>query len=184
MTQIVVVQLTLSVVFLAAGFGKLLSSASLVDDIMAYRLLSAGQRQLVARFLPWMELGLGFLCLSGILLSVSAVLMIVMLLAFTIAAAVTLRRHQRIPCHCFGLGTTPMGPLTIVRNLLLIAAAAFLFWQTRTALPSGAIGTEWSSGLSTLRDGTTALLVAGSVAMSVLILYVLSEVDSTLLRFR
>ncbi|NEA35962.1 hypothetical protein G3I17_30575 [Streptomyces sp. SID13031] len=45
------------------------------------------------------------------------------LLAFTVAIVLTLRRGGRQPCRCFGAKATPLGPAHIVRNVLLLVVA-------------------------------------------------------------
>jgi len=47
----------------------------------------------------------------------------VLLLVFTIAIGVLLRRGERAPCHCFGVRDTPLGFAQVVRNVLLLALA-------------------------------------------------------------
>ncbi|MEU1877137.1 MauE/DoxX family redox-associated membrane protein [Streptosporangium sp. NPDC020072] len=42
---------------------------------------------------------------------------------FTIAIAAALRRGERAPCRCFGAGGTPLGPVHLARNLVLIVVA-------------------------------------------------------------
>lgn len=46
-----------------------------------------------------------------------------LLLAFTLGIAATLRRGARVPCRCFGDTSTPVGPIHLVRNLLLVVVA-------------------------------------------------------------
>ncbi|GAB3933752.1 methylamine utilization protein MauE [Kribbella albertanoniae] len=60
---------------------------------------------------------LRFVATAGFLLAV------LLLLAFTAAIVVTLRRGIRKPCKCFGAATTPLGRAHVVRNVLLLAAA-------------------------------------------------------------
>jgi hypothetical protein len=46
-----------------------------------------------------------------------------LLLAFTGAIVVTLRRGDRRPCRCFGAGTVPLGRGHVIRNLVLLVVA-------------------------------------------------------------
>ncbi|GAA4624121.1 methylamine utilization protein MauE [Actinoallomurus vinaceus] len=48
----------------------------------------------------------------------------VLLIAFTVAIAVALRRGRRAPCRCFGASSTPIAPRHLVRNATLLVAAA------------------------------------------------------------
>ncbi|MDR8413503.1 hypothetical protein MTP10_32800 [Nonomuraea sp. 3-1Str] len=51
-------------------------------------------------------------------------LALLLLAAFTVAIAVALRRGRRAPCRCFGASAAPLGARHLVRNGLLIIAAA------------------------------------------------------------
>jgi hypothetical protein len=53
--------------------------------------------------------------------AVGFVMAIVLLAGFITGITVSLRRGNRTPCRCFGATTTPLGPLHIVRSVLLIA---------------------------------------------------------------
>ncbi|MEV0386257.1 MauE/DoxX family redox-associated membrane protein [Nonomuraea sp. NPDC050643] len=44
---------------------------------------------------------------------------------FAAFVAVTVRGRRRVPCPCFGPSRTPLGPVHVVRNVLLGAVAAF-----------------------------------------------------------
>lgn len=50
-------------------------------------------------------------------------LAVLLLLAFTGAVVVTLRRGVRKACKCFGASSTPLGRAHVVRNVLLLALA-------------------------------------------------------------
>ncbi|MER5768476.1 MauE/DoxX family redox-associated membrane protein [Streptomyces sp. NPDC001985] len=47
-----------------------------------------------------------------------------LLLGFSAGIALALRRGRRAPCRCFGASAAPLGPVHVVRNLLLAAAGA------------------------------------------------------------
>jgi hypothetical protein len=63
----------------------------------------------------------------------SAVVAIVLLGGFTGFVAVRVARGERRPCPCFGAGSAPMGPPTIVRNLVLIALGVLASTPRRDA---------------------------------------------------
>jgi Methylamine utilisation protein MauE len=48
----------------------------------------------------------------------------VLLVAFTVAITLALRRGRRAPCRCFGASSTPIGPRHVVRNATLLAVTA------------------------------------------------------------
>ncbi|WP_326632754.1 hypothetical protein OIE67_46815 [Nonomuraea fuscirosea] len=75
----------------------------------------------------------------------------VLLVAFSTWIAVSLRGGRREPCRCFGASVTPLGPVHLVRNGLLLlvvglgAAAAFTGGPVTVAglalaVPAGLVG--------------------------------------------
>ncbi|MEV7519881.1 MauE/DoxX family redox-associated membrane protein [Streptomyces sp. NPDC091371] len=48
---------------------------------------------------------------------------IALLLAFTAAILVAVRRRRRVLCQCFGTSSVPVGPVHVLRNLILLAGA-------------------------------------------------------------
>jgi hypothetical protein len=73
---------------------------------------------------PWIEIVLGALLAAGVELPVTGLLAAALVAVFTVLLAVRLAQGRRPPCACFGrLSTRPIGPGSIVRNLILIALA-------------------------------------------------------------
>jgi hypothetical protein len=60
-----------------------------------------------------------------------------LLIGFSLWIAVSLGRGQREPCRCFGVSATPLGPVHLIRNGLLLLVVA-LGWVT-LMLPSGPV---------------------------------------------
>ena len=79
----------------------------------------------VAKGLPWLELCLGALLVAGAGLPWTAVVALGLLVAFTAAVALRVRRGDAVPCGCFGeTSPAPVGRDTLLRNLLLVVLAA------------------------------------------------------------
>ncbi|ETK33450.1 MauE/DoxX family redox-associated membrane protein [Microbispora sp. ATCC PTA-5024] len=47
-----------------------------------------------------------------------------LLVAFTVAIAVAVRRGRRVPCRCFGASAVPVGPGHLARNAVLLVTTA------------------------------------------------------------
>jgi uncharacterized membrane protein YphA (DoxX/SURF4 family) len=78
--------------------------------------------------LPWFEILLGAVLVSGLARPVAAALAGLVLLAFTGLLVLNLARGRRPPCACFGATSRrPIGPWSVVRNLVLLALAAIAF---------------------------------------------------------
>jgi hypothetical protein len=73
---------------------------------------------------PWLEVALGALLVSGVYRTVVALAAAALLTVFTVLLVVRLVQGRRPPCACFGaLSTRPVGPGSVVRNVVLIALA-------------------------------------------------------------
>ena len=80
------------------------------------------------RVLPWFEMLLGAVLVSGVARPVAAALAGVVLLAFTGLLILNLARGRRPPCACFGASSRrPIGPGSLVRNVVLLALALIAF---------------------------------------------------------
>ncbi|WP_432870062.1 MauE/DoxX family redox-associated membrane protein [Microbispora rosea] len=66
----------------------------------------------VAPLLAWRPTALAGFCVA-----------LGLLVAFTAAIVVALRRGRRVPCRCFGASAVPVGTGHLARNAVLIAAA-------------------------------------------------------------
>ena len=73
---------------------------------------------------PWLEVALGALLVSGVYRTVVALAAAALLTVFTVLLVARLVEGRRPPCACFGaLSTRPVGPGSVVRNVVLIALA-------------------------------------------------------------
>lgn len=78
----------------------------------------------VAAVLPPVEVVLGAVLVFGLGSPWAALAAAGLLTAFTVAVVVRLARGQRPPCACFGrVASRPIGPLTVVRNVVLVGLA-------------------------------------------------------------
>lgn len=142
-------RIALGVIFLYAAYTKLHYAGAwhlrdyhflFAFGINSYQVLSLDSALLLARFLPWVEVALGLLLLSGFALrwvgSFTTVLLIVFMVALTRAAV----KGLAINCGCFGNeSTSPVKELALDSVLLLtivgVTVGAFL---SRRAGPSPA----------------------------------------------
>ena len=78
--------------------------------------------------LPWFEMLLGAVLVSGLARPAAAALAGVVLIAFTGLVVLNLARGRRPPCACFGASSRrPIGAGSLVRNLVLLALAVIAF---------------------------------------------------------
>lgn len=120
-------------VFLYAGALKLGDPGGFAQEIANYRLLPAALVGPVALALPGMEVAAGAALVTGVALRGGIVLIEAMLAVFVVGLVQAVGRGIDISCGCFGAasGERPIGWIEVVRDLVLMAAAA-------AAWPSGA----------------------------------------------
>lgn len=122
-------RLLLGGVFLWAGAVKALDVPAFAGQVAAYQLLPYAWNYAVAATLPYVELLAGILLLVNLRIKSAALLMAFLNLVFMGALVTVLVRGLNIDCGCFGpdAGTTPLQAL--VRDGVLLALAATIYWQ-------------------------------------------------------
>jgi Methylamine utilisation protein MauE len=114
-----VAALLLGAVFLLSAITKLAAPAKW--RAQAAQLIDA---PLVGRVLPWVEVVMGALLVSGWQRHRVAIAAGALLVTFNSLLAVRLREGRRPPCACFGsLSSRPISWLDVGRNMLLILVA-------------------------------------------------------------
>jgi uncharacterized membrane protein YphA (DoxX/SURF4 family) len=118
-------------VFLYAAWTKLrqpwLMFALSID---AYQLLPEWAVLTTARVLPWLELIIGLLLLSGIWLRYVSILAAAILGVFFAIMLLSFGKGMGIDCGCFGVGE-PLTARTLARDGVLLAAAITLAFMAR-----------------------------------------------------
>jgi thiol-disulfide isomerase/thioredoxin len=162
-----VVVLTLVAVLLTSGVAKLRDRRATRDAFTALRVPAIVPADVAAPALPWVEIAAAALLLvtpSGWLVPVAVVVLLLML-AYTALVARALTFDEPVTCSCFGsLGRHEVDPTTLVRNLLLTALASAVVWFALDggSVPS-ALGTLDGAGWWTLAASAAAAAVAGLV---------------------
>ncbi|MFN7974050.1 MAG: MauE/DoxX family redox-associated membrane protein [Acidobacteriota bacterium] len=106
----------LGLVFVAAALGKIREPAQFAHAIDNFKVLDTSVVNLVAIFLPWIELASGLALCAGVLTRGAAFLVAQMLATFLAALSLNLARGNDIECTCFGALKAP--PIPIVGELL------------------------------------------------------------------
>ncbi len=130
-------RLVLATVLLWAGLAKVGDHQNTVLAVDAYRLLPDSFVEPVAAALPWVEIALGALLLAGAFVRFVGAATAVLMFGFLVALVQAKARGLAIDCGCFGgggAGTTGVGWLTLLREVPLIGAGAFLAWRARGPL--------------------------------------------------
>ncbi len=117
----------LGAVFLFAGFSKAGNPLLFSRDIAGYRLLPESIVNLMAVYLPYLEILIGITLLTRIFYSGGLILAGALLTIFVGAIASALIRGLDISCGCLG-SASPSLPEAMTRNLVLIAAWIAVAW--------------------------------------------------------
>ncbi len=123
---LLVLRAVLAVVFLYAAYSKLrqpwLLFAMAID---AYRLLPQWAVMTLARALPWCELALGILLLTGFWLRQVALTASLLLVVFFGVMLRSYAKGLEIDCACFGLGEA-LSVKTLLRDGVLVMSSMAL----------------------------------------------------------
>lgn len=149
-TLLLIGRVALGLVFLVAAYTKLhFNGAWHFGDyqfffgmtINSYNLLPFWAVELLGRILPWFEVALGVLLISGVALRWVGIASSLLLLAFIGGMTRAYLLGLEIVCGCFG-NNEKLGPLTLIRDasLLVLALAvtigAFVIKKRRDPLSS------------------------------------------------
>ena len=97
-------RLILGGVLLAAGALKIGNLQKSAMAVRAYELLPVSLANFLGYTLPWSEIGVGLLLITGALVRISGLIGAVTMLAFIIAIGQAWARGLSIDCGCFGGG--------------------------------------------------------------------------------
>jgi uncharacterized membrane protein YphA (DoxX/SURF4 family) len=126
-------RLALGAVFVYAAYTKLRQSWLLFAlSIDSYQLLPEWAVFALARTLPWFELALGVLLMTGVWLRYLSIAAAGILGLFFVVMVVSYFQGAGIDCGCFGVGEV-LSARTLVRDGVLLAAAAALVVFSRTS---------------------------------------------------
>ncbi len=126
-------RLILGGVLLVAGGLKVGNLQKSAMAVRAYELLPTAIANFLGYVLPWIEIGLGLLLISGVAVSISGLFGAIIMFAFIIAIAQAWARGLSIDCGCFGGGGSIDPEETkylseIIRDIGLFGVGIFLYY--------------------------------------------------------
>jgi len=126
-----ILRVALGAIFLYAAWIKLREPwAIFAISIDSYQVLPTWAVELTARGLPWFELVLGIVLISGFWRRPATIFTSLLLLVFFSLMVRALLKGMQIDCGCFGPGER-LSWVTLLRDGVLLAAS---LWLTFTAL--------------------------------------------------
>jgi thiol-disulfide isomerase/thioredoxin/uncharacterized membrane protein YphA (DoxX/SURF4 family) len=150
-TLIVLLQLVLAGVLIAAAVGKLRDLPGSREAMKSFG-VPEQYAHIGGTALPVVELVLGLGLLWGVTARWAALLAALLFIAFIVTIGYNLSKGRQPDCHCFGqIHSEPAGWPTLIRNGVLTLAAVAIVGQ-------GAVGpVDWFDSLS--RDGEAQTLI-------------------------
>ena len=122
----IVLRVALGLIFIYAGWVKLQDPWQLfAAGVASYEILPMGAVEFVARTLPWFEIALGVVLISGYFLRVSSTVVGALLALFFTLIVRAFIQGKEINCGCFG-GNEPISPLTMLRDGSMLVGAIVL----------------------------------------------------------
>ncbi len=96
--------LLLAGVFIYSGYVKATATLQFAVAITGYRIVPEQYVFPIAQFLPWVEIALGLILLSGLKIRWSSIAAAGLMLFFIVLLSITLYRGIDTNCGCFGFG--------------------------------------------------------------------------------
>jgi uncharacterized membrane protein YphA (DoxX/SURF4 family) len=129
-------RLILGGVLLAAGALKIGNLQKSAMAVRAYELLPVSLANFLGYTLPWVEIGVGLLLITGALVRISGLMSAITMLAFIIAISQAWARGLSIDCGCFGGGGAIDPEDTkylseIIRDIGLLMLGIYLYFYPK-----------------------------------------------------
>jgi uncharacterized membrane protein YphA (DoxX/SURF4 family) len=117
--------LVLGGIFLYAAHAKVLDPRPLVTIIWNYRILPPGPVNLMAIYMPWMEVVVGIGLVTGFKRRAAALCSSGLLVAFMVALGINAVRGVNVACGCFSTSAEDVHNawLLVLRDLPMLLAA-------------------------------------------------------------
>ena len=123
---LVALRVALGGIFIYAGYVKLQDPWQLfAAGVASYEVLPMWAVEFVAKTLPWFEVALGLVMVSGFFFRTSSTIISAMLAVFFTLIVRAYLQGKEINCGCFG-GNEPISPLTMLRDGSMLLGSIFL----------------------------------------------------------
>ena len=110
-------EVTLGVTFILAALPKITDPPAFAHMIYNYRMLPGSLVNILALFLPWLELFAGAALVLGIWRRPAGIAVTVLLLVFVAAIGFNLARGHAVDCGCFDVRSAGKGREELLRDM-------------------------------------------------------------------
>ena len=122
-------RVVLGCIFIVASLDKIIHPELFARTVYNYQFVPEVAVNVVALWIPWLELVAGLFLLLGFWVRGSVLLLIGLLLVFVGALGFNLARGLDVACGCFSTTSKdPVTALTLVRDSVFLVVALYLFW--------------------------------------------------------
>jgi len=122
-------RVVLGCIFIVASLDKIIHPELFARTVYNYQLLPEVAVNVVALWIPWLELVGGVLLLLGLWVQGSVFLLTGLLLVFLGALGFNLARGLDVACGCFSTSSKDsVTARTLLRDSLFLVVALYLFW--------------------------------------------------------
>lgn len=123
-----IAQRVVGIIFVFAAVEKIVQTDTFAVTILRYQMVPEAVVNLIAIFLPWIELVVGMALLFGMKVRPAAFLAGLLMLLFTFAVASAWFRGLNIECGCFGsAAATQVSIKKLIENLGIFALTVITF---------------------------------------------------------
>jgi uncharacterized membrane protein YphA (DoxX/SURF4 family) len=129
---VLVARVVVGAFFVYASLDKISDPAAFAKIVHNYRFLPGDLVNILAIFLPWLELLCGMALIMGTNARGAAAIISIMLVAFIIAVSSAIARGIKIDCGCFttsGDGARKVGLPLLIEDILLLALALLIWFR-------------------------------------------------------
>ena len=130
---IVVIRILLGAVFLWASIDKIIDPASFARDIANYHVVPYGLENMIAIFLPWLELFIGLSLIFGFMVDGASLISGVLLILFILIIFQATIRGFNIECGC-GLKEGDLVGWRKIFEDIIFLLGAYLVYKRKTKL--------------------------------------------------
>jgi len=117
-------QVVIGVLFAVASLSKIGDLPAFAAQVHNFRLTPVWSENLIAMTLPWVELVAALSLILGIRPRAGALVVTVLIAAFTAGVALAMARGLDFECGCFGTADqTRVGAVKLLENLLMVGVS-------------------------------------------------------------
>ena len=130
---ILFVRIVLGIIFIAASIDKIIDPASFARDIANYHVVPYGLENMIAIFLPWLELFIGLSLIFGFMVDGASLISGVLLILFILIIFQATMRGFNIECGC-GLKEGDLVGWRKIFEDIVFLLGAYLVYKRKTKL--------------------------------------------------